>query len=212
MKIVVDENGNRIDELKIRNEEIIQSLEGVLQEFLEEKQMLLAMKKPPKLGYRFMKQIVLELAKYPQMRADDFADIDYETVNYYYLKFSELIAYYNRYFEIIDNKNIFMRYMGIDVRQYDLLENHEDEQIQSVMRMVNGDYIGLGWVAGESGNADVKATTSRLRASGGAGHSVTSATEDKLLEQAPALTPFELEKQMISILGGGNKALLKRGN
>ena len=36
-KIVCDEYGVPIDELAIRNAEIIQSLEGVLQEFLEEK-------------------------------------------------------------------------------------------------------------------------------------------------------------------------------
>lgn len=202
MKIVIDEQGNVIDELKIRNEEIIESLKGVLQEFLEEKNMLLAMKKQPKLGYRFMKQIMLQLAQYPQMKPEDFVDLDYETVNHYYLQFSELIAYYNRYFEIVDNKNIFMRYMGIDVRQYEILEEHDDEKIQSVMRMVNGDYVGLGWVAGESGEADVKATTSRLRASGGAGHSVTTASEDKLIEKVDQRSPAELERQLAAIMGG----------
>ena len=201
-KIIIGENGEPIDELAERNEEIIESLKEVLQEFLEEKNMLLAMKKQPKLGYRFMKQIMLQLAQYPQMKPEDFVDLDYETVNHYYLKFSELIAYYNRYFEIVDNKNIFMRYMGIDVRQYEILEEHDDEKIQSVMRMVNGDYIGLGWVAGESGEADVKATTSRLRASGGAGHSVTTASEDKLIEKVEAKSPLELERQLASIMGG----------
>lgn len=209
MKIVIDEQGNVIDELEIRNEEIIESLKVVLKEFIEEKNMLLAMKKQPKLGYRFMKQIMLKLAQYPQMKPEDFVDLDYETVNHYYLKFSELIAYYNRYFEIVDNKNIFMRYMGIDVRQYESLENHEDEQIQSVMRMVNGDYIGLGWVAGESGDADVKATTSRLRASGGAGHSVTTASEDKLLEKVDAPSENELMSKLANIIGGDTRKLLK---
>ncbi len=200
--IIIGEDGNPIDELAKRNEEIIESLKGVLQEFIEEKNMLLAMKKQPKLGYRFMKQIMLQLAQYPQMKPEDFVDLDYETVNHYYLKFSELIAYYNRYFEIVDNKNIFMRYMGIDVRQYEILEEHDDEKIQSVMRMVNGDYVGLGWVAGESGEADVKATTSRLRASGGAGHSVTTASEDKLIEKAEGKSPMEMERQLANIVGG----------
>lgn len=207
MKIVIDEQGNVIDELKTRNEEIIESLKGVLQEFIEEKNMLLAMKKQPKLGYRFMKQIMLQLAQYPQMKPEDFVDLDYETVNHYYLKFSELLAYYNRYFEIVDNKNIFMRYMGIDVRQYEILEEHDDDKIQSIMRMVNGDYIGLGWVAGESGEADVKATTSRLRASGSAGHSVTTASEDKLIEKVEAQTPAQMMTLLGSIVGGEQKKL-----
>lgn len=210
MKIVIDEQGNVIDELEIRNQEIIERLKEVLQEFIEEKNMLLAMKKQPKLGYRFMKQIMLKLAQYPQMKPEDFVDLDYETVNHYYLKFSELIAYYNRYFEIVDNKHIFMRYMGIDVRQYEILEEHNDEKIQSVMRMVNGDYVGLGWVAGESGEADVKATTSRLRASGSAGHSVTTASEDKFLEVEKISSPLDLEKRYENIINMNSK-LLKRG-
>lgn len=195
--IVVDENGNAVDELAERNEEIKRNLEGVLEDFIQEKNMLLAMKKQPKLGYRFMKMIMLELAKYPSMKLQDYIDLDYDTVNHYYIKFSELIAYYNRHFEIVDNKNIFMRYLGVDVHQYDRLEKHEDERIQQVMRMIDGDYVGLGWVASESGEADVKATTSRLRASGGAGHSVVTAAEEKVFEQGMGMTDDELAKKLL---------------
>lgn len=205
--IELDENGNRIDRLEEKNNEVKRALEPILKEFIEERNMLLAAKKQPKLGYRFMKQIMLELAKYPPMKARDFVDLDYETVNYYYLKFTELTAFYNRYFEIVDNKNIFMRYCGLDVRQYEELENHTDERIQSVMRMINGDYIGMGWVASESGEADVKGTTTRLRSSGGAGHNVTTATEDKLVEKISASSPTELLNQVSSIIGGDIKAL-----
>jgi hypothetical protein len=183
MNIYLNENGNQIDLLEERNKEIKENLDGVLQDFISEKNMLLAIKKQPKLGYRFMKMIMLELAKYPSMKLQDYIDLDYDTVNHYYIKFSELIAYYNRHFEIVDNKNIFMRYLGVDVHQYDRLEKHYDERIQQVMRMIDGDYVGLGWVASESGEADVKATTSRLRASGGAGHGVVSAVEEKALMQ-----------------------------
>ena len=195
-KVVLDENGNVIDELEVRNKEIKSNLEGVLQDFIDEKNMLLAMKKQPKLGYRFMKMIMLELAKYPSMSLQDYIDLDYDTVNHYYIKFSELIAYYNRHFEIVDNKNIFMRYLGVDVHQYDRLEKHDDERIQQVMRMIDGDYVGLGWVASESGEADVKATTSRLRASGGEGHSVVTAAEEKVIEQAMGMSDTELENRL----------------
>ena len=195
--VVVDENGNVVDELALRNEEIKANLEGVLQDFINEKNMLLAMKKQPKLGYRFMKMIMLELAKYPSMSLQDYIELDYDTVNHYYIKFSELIAYYNRHFEIVDNKNIFMRYLGVDVHQYDRLEKHDDERIQQVMRMIDGDYVGLGWVASESGEADVKATTSRLRASGGAGHSVVTAAEEKVIEQGMGMTDDELAKKLL---------------
>lgn len=197
MKIYLDDNGNPIDLLEERNNEIKANLEAVLQDFISEKNMLLAMKKQPKLGYRFMKMIMLELAKYPSMKLQDYIDIDYDTVNHYYIKFSELIAYYNRHFEIVDNKNIFMRYLGVDVHQYDRLEKHDDERIQQVMRMIDGDYVGLAWVAGESGEADAKATTSRLRASGGAGHSVVTAAEEKVIEQGMGMTDDELAKKLL---------------
>lgn len=195
--IVTDLDGNVVDELENKNNKIKENLEGVLQDFINEKNMLLAMKKQPKLGYRFMKMIMLELAKYPSMKLQDYIDLDYDTVNHYYIKFSELIAYYNRHFEIVDNKNIFMRYLGVDVHQYDRLEKHDDERIQQVMRMIDGDYVGLGWVASESGEADVKATTSRLRASGGAGHSVVTAAEEKVIEQGMGMTDDELTKKLL---------------
>lgn len=195
------DDGFCVDLLKSRNEQVIKALEPTLEEFLKEKNMLLACKKPPKLGYRFMKQIMVELAKLPRMPAEEYVDLDYETIQNYYLNFNELIAYYNKYFEIVDNKNIFMSYMGIDDRQYEELENHSNDQIKRFMRRINGDYIGMGWIAGESGEADVKATTSRLRASGTAGHSVTSASEDKMMEKVESATPYELQNRLNAILG-----------
>lgn len=199
---ILDENGNPIDELEQKNREVKAKLEPILEEFLVEKKQMLAMKKVPKLGYRFMKQIMLELSHYPPMSAEDFVSLDYETVNRYYIKFSELTAYYNRHFEIVDNKNIFQRYMCINSRQYEALENHEDEQIQGVMRMINGDYIGLAWIAGESGDANPKATTDRLKASGAAGHDVTSAVEDKMIDKmGKSSSPLELENMLNGIFG-----------
>lgn len=206
---VLDEYGNPIDELEQKNRDVKKALEPVLNEFLEEKKQLISMKKPPKLGYRFMRQIALELAHYPPMKAEDFVSLDYETVKRYYVKFSELIAYYNRYFEIVDNKNIFQSYMGIDWRMYEQLENHEDEQIQAIMRRINGDYIGLGWSAAENGDTNVKATTDRLKSSGAAGHNVTYAAEDKLIDKLSTIpTDTELDNKLDGIFG---KKRLKGG-
>lgn len=182
--------------LDIRNEEVKKNLEPILQEFIEEKNTLLQMKKVPKLGYRFMRQIMLQLAKVPPMSTDDFFNLDFEIVNFFYVKFSELIAYYNRYFEIVDNKLIFQRYMGIDTDQYARLENHDDERIRRVMQMVDGDYIGMGWVASESGEANATATAKRLSAAGGAGHSVMSATEQKVFGISGERTQSEWERTL----------------
>lgn len=153
-----------------------------------------------------MKQIMLQLAKFSPMKVQEYVEIDFETINHYYIKFSELIAYYNRYFEIVDNKNIFMRYLGVDIDQYQRLENHSDERIRRVMRMVETDYIGMGWVAGESGEADVKATTTRLRASGGAGHSVITAVEEKALDKFGELpSNNEIDQEFNAVFGVAKK-------
>ena len=208
MNVYIDEKGEQYDPCEEKNEAVKQALEPILQEFLEEKSMLLAMKKQPKLGGRFMKMLVLELIKYSPMRVEDYVELDFETINHYYIKFSELIAHYNRYFEIVENKNIFMRYLSIDPDQYDRLENHDDERIQRVMRMIDSDYIGMGWSSIENGEVDSKGTTARLKASGKAGHSVTSAVEDKILKSAEALSPYEMEQQFQAIVSG-SKNLLK---
>lgn len=206
MQIYTDEKGNVIDICEEKNTQVISNLSDVLKEFLEEKNAILAMKKQPKLGYRFMKQIMLQLAKFSPMKVQEYVEIDFETINHYYIKFSELIAYYNRYFEIVDNKNIFMRYLGVDIDQYQRLENHSDERIRRVMRMVETDYIGMGWVAGESGEADVKATTTRLRASGGAGHSVITAVEEKALDKFGELpSNNEIDQEFNAVFGVAKK-------
>ena len=210
-KIVCDEYGALIDELAIRNEDIKARLFPYLQEFIEEKEMMIGMKKPPKLGYRFTKQIYLVLASYGTMNADKFVSLDYDDIYDFWLKYLDLTAFYNRYFEIVDNKQLFCAFCGLNSRQYAELEKSEDEDIRNLMNTINGAFIGLGFMAGESGNADAKAVSSRLRAKE-VGHEVISAVEDKALAKVTAPTALELEKQMISILGGGNKALLKRGN
>jgi hypothetical protein len=81
------------------------------------------------------------------------------------------------------------------------LENSEDEDIKSLMNSINGTFVGLGFVAGESGNADVKATSQRMRTKG-EGHNLITASEDKLLEKVEPKSPLELERQLASIMGG----------
>ena len=204
---VVDlETGNVVDELAIRNEKIKDSLATILEEFMGEKNENKALKVKEKLGYRFAKQIFLELSKYPRMTPEKFAALTYEKIEDYWLKYLELTAYYNRYFEIVDNKQLLMAFMGINSRQYSELENSIDDDIKSLMNSINSTFVGLGFVAGESGNADVKATSQRMRTKG-EGHSLISASEDKLLEQAEARSPLDLERQLAAIMGAPIKQL-----
>lgn len=204
--VVTDLDGNVIDELALRNEDIKNSLATILEEFMGEKNENKALKVKEKLGYRFAKQIFLALSQYPRMTPEKFAELTYETIEDYWLKYLELTAYYNRYFEIVDNKQLLMAFMGINSRQFAELENSDDDDIKSLMNSINSTFVGLGFVAGESGNADVKATSQRMRTKG-EGHSLISASEDKLLEQAEARSPLDLERQLAAIMGAPIKQL-----
>ena len=201
-KIVLDKNNNPIDELAERNEEIKEKLAPILAEFVDEKERMIALKKPAKLGYQFTKQIYLVLAGYGLMSAEKFVELDYDDIYDLWLKYLDLTAYYNRYFEIVDNKQLFCAFAGLNTRQYAELERSDNEDIKNLMITINNAFVGLGFVAGESGNADVKAVSTRLRANGEAGHGVISASEDKLLEKVEPKSPLELERQLASIIGG----------
>lgn len=205
--IVVElETGKVIDELGARNDEIKDQLAETLEEFIGEKNSNKVLKVREKLGYRFAKQIYLVLSQYPRMTPEKFAELTYETIEDYWLKYLELTAYYNRYFEIVDNKQLLMAFMGINSRQFAELENSDDDDIKSLMNSINSTFVGLGFVAGESGNADVKATSQRMRTKG-EGHSLISASEDKLLEQVNARSPLDLERQLNAIMGTQFKQL-----
>lgn len=200
-KIIIDENGEPIDELAERNEEIKAQLAPILEEFIEEKNTNKALKVREKLGYRFAKQIFLALNRYPRMSPEKFYSLEYEDIEDYWQKYLELTAYYNLYFEIVDNRQTLQAFMGINSRQYAELENSEDEDIKSLMCSINSTFVGLGFVAGESGNADVKATSQRMRTKG-EGHSLITASEDKLLEKVEAPSENDLMRQLKSVLGG----------
>lgn len=197
-KIVLDgETQEPIDELELKNNDIKAKLEVVLREFLDERDEMKMLKKATKLGYRFTKQLYYELAKYPPMSIDDFASLDYDTLNDLWLHYLDLTAYYNRYFEIVDNKQLWCAYSGLNSRQYSQLEKSDDEDIRNLMNSINSAFIGLGFIAAESGNADVKGVNQRLRSSGEAGHSVVTAAEEKVIEQGMGMTDDELAKKLL---------------
>lgn len=205
--IVIDENGNEIDLLAQRNEEIKQKLKPVLDEFLAEKKVLMSYRKPMNLGYRFSKQLMYVMSSYGQMSAENVAKLDYETINDFWLKYLDITAYYNRYFDIVDNKQMFQVFMGINNRIYTQLERHQDEDIRNLMQTINDSFIGLGFTASESGNAQPASVKQRLGAKE-AGHNVVSATDDLLadkLSQQP--TQQEIERRVKAILGDDIKMI-----
>lgn len=202
-EIILDENGTPIDYLAVRNEEIQEKVKPALDMFLLENKNANKMGFK-KFGYRLALQIDNVLRSYGLMSADEVANLDYETIEDNWNKFRDLIAYYNLYFEIVANKQLFCAFARINNRIYSQLEKHQDDDIRSLMISINDSFVGLGFTASESGNADSKATKIRLGAKD-VGHSVVSASEELAAQAVTGKTPQELEREMNRILGADIK-------
>lgn len=192
MRIYYDGDGNEMPSpLAQKNEEIKERLQPIYDKFLEEQEKMKFAKKPTKLGYRFSKHLFLQFYKYPRMSVREFANLDYDTIYEYWLYYLELTAFYNEAFEIVDNKQYFQAYMGINGRQFAELEESDDGEIRDIMNEIDSSFIGLGFAATESGNTDSKATGRRLSASGEAGHKVTTASEEKIAKVIQEMSETE---------------------
>ena len=128
-KLTYDENGEVVDYLAERNEEIKANLAEVLEMFKEKE----AANKNGKKNYGFMfsMQINNELNKYPKMAVEKFANLDADDISYYWNSYYDLMCYYNQFFEIVPNRQTFLRYIGLNARQYQQLQESEDEDIRS---------------------------------------------------------------------------------
>lgn len=200
-KIVLDKDGNPIDELRDRNDKLIEKLASKMEELRMEKNA--DTKGNKRFGFRAMMQIENELMQSPIMTAEKFIELDYDDIEYYWRSFHALMSHYNMTFEIVPTRQTFMLYLGINSRMYKQLLNggeNNDEDIKDLMTFIEDRLVGKAFTASESGNADAKAVTTRLRAKD-VGHDVISASEDKLLDKVDAKTPLELERQFAAIVG-----------
>lgn len=197
-QIYVDENGNEIDYLAVRNDEIKERLAPALDILLEERKK--DTKGFKKFGYRMSVQLDSCLRSYGLMSAEEFVNIDYDTIEDNWNKFRDLIAYYNLYFDLVANKQLFCAFFRINNRMYGQLERHENEEIRELMISINDSFIGLGFSASESGGVDSRATKLRLGAKG-AGHGVISETEDRIVGAKEEETPQMLERKLFALLG-----------
>lgn len=203
-KIVLDENGNVVDELANRNEEIKADLEPKLQQFIEkEREYMITTKKALKWGFQFQMQLVNRLHEYPLMSAEKFSELTADDIWDYYCKFHSLMAYYNMYTEIVPNMEMFMAFAQINMRMYlDLKKGgyNQDEEIIAIINYLETEVLGHAWNAIDNGGADVKAVSKRVSAKGV--HEVISASEDKLLEKVEAPSENDLMRQLKSVIGG----------
>jgi hypothetical protein len=190
--------------LDYKNDKIKGELEDILQDFLKEQ--LLDKSGRKKFGFRILCQIEDCLGKYGRMSADEFVNLTAEDIEDLWWHFHSLMAYFNRYFEIVPNRQSFMLYARINSRQYKQLMESQDEDIRSVIAFIEDRLIGKGFSAGESGNANDKAVMNRLK-SADVGHNVVSASEERVINAVVGKTPQELEREMKAILGGDIKAL-----
>ena len=202
--IVIDEHGNEIDVLEEKNNEIKTRLAEVVQNF--QKQQAMDRTGRRKFGFQLLMQIEDELGTYGRISADEIVNLTAEDIDELWWHFHSLMAYFNRFFEIVLNRPSFMLYARINSRQYKMLCDSEDEDVRSVMSFIEDRLVGKGFSAGESGNANDKAIYNRLRSSG-VGHNVTTASEDKVLQAVTSRTPNELQRDLQAVLRDSTKLL-----
>lgn len=200
----IEVDGKTMEFLDYKNDKIKGELEDILQDFLKEQ--LLDKSGRKKFGFRILCQIEDCLGKYGRMSADEFVNLTAEDIEDLWWHFHSLMAYFNRYFEIVPNRQSFMLYARINSRQYKQLMESQDEDIRSVIAFIEDRLIGKGFSASESGNADTKATKMRLEAKD-VGHNVVTAKDDKIIQAVAGKTPQELEREMKAILDGEVKRL-----
>lgn len=212
MKITLDENGNIVDRLAERNDEIIRELAPKLQLFIDKEQGDTS-KGKHKYGFQLQMQIVDALHKYPRMPPEVFAELTADDIWDYYEKYHSLLAYYNMHFEIVPNVELFTAFMGINMRMYLELKNggyNEDEAIIATINCLETEVLGNSYGAADHGNADFKSISKRVSAKGV--HEVISASEDKIIKVAENSSPAQLSQWLSSVIGGGDeKKKLKGG-
>ena len=198
----IEVDGKTMEFLDYKNEQVIEKLQPIMEEFraLDKKAML------KKFGFRALMQIEDELGKYGRMSAEEFVNLTADDIDDLWWHFHSLMAYYNRFFEIVPNLQSFMLYARINLRQYKQLKESQDEDIRSAIAFIEDRLIGKGFSASESGNADGKAVMNRLK-SADVGHNVVSASEERVINAVVGKTPQELEREMKAILGGDIKKL-----
>ena len=195
-KIILDDEGNVIDELAVRNEEIKTRLQPYVETLSAER----ASNKKAKLGYKIGFLLDDAFRSYGLMKVEDYVELTVDDIEYYWNSFRAIIVHYVVLFDVIVNKQDFCAYMGITNAQYEQLENSDDEDIKHYMASINDSFIGLGFKASETGGADVSAIKQRLGAKK-AGHSVISAKEEMIAEALVARPTEVMMKEALQLLG-----------
>lgn len=205
--IVLDKQGNIIDELAERNEEIKQRLQPILDKLLAEKEEDEARAKPAyrRYGYRLVVSLNQVLRSYPLRTTDELGRLDYDTIEDNFHKYMDLVSYYNQYFDFVANKQDFCAFMRVNLRKYQELEQSEDDEIARLMGAINDYFISLGFSGGEMGNLNATSTAMRLKTRG-AGHNLRENRTDASYEfHVVSESPAEIASKVANLLGESKK-------
>lgn len=187
------DNGETIEYLDQKNNEVIDSLQEIIKDFKSKEAKDKSGRK--KFGFMLSMQIEDTLGKYGRMSADEFVNLTADDIDDLWWHFHSLMAYFNRYFEIVPNRQSFMLYARINSRQYKNLMESKDEDMRSVIAFIEDRLVGKGFSAGESGNANDKAVMNRLRTAD-AGHNLVSASEERVIKTFDKPSPEEILKKV----------------
>jgi hypothetical protein len=190
------EDGKTVEFLTYKNQQIIENLQDIINDLkTQEKKSTLK-----KFGFRALMQVEDELGKYGRMNAEEFVNLTADDIEDLWWHFHSLIAYFNRFFEIVPNRQSFMLYARINSRQYKQLMESQDEDIRSVIAFIEDRLIGKGFSAGESGNADSKAVMGRLQARN-EGHGIVKESDGKLLDAVAKRSPEDTMREILNLVG-----------
>ena len=205
MKEYIQLDDEIIEYLDAKNEKVIESLEEIILEFKAKEQKDKSGRR--KFGFMCLMQIENELGRYGRMSADEFVTLTADDIEDLWWHFHSLMAHFNRFFEIVPNRQSFLLYARLNSRQYKQLMESKDEDMRSVIDFIEDRLVGKGFSAGESGNANDKAIINRLRTQD-AGHNLVTASEERVINKINEKpTPNELLKRINNIVGEEPKRL-----
>jgi len=203
MNIVLDENGNTVNVLQERIDELREKLKPLYDKLLVEKAENEERKKPLNLrwGYRLASKMSCILRQNGIRKTYEIPDITYETIFEHFTAYMELVAEYNEHFDFPANKQDFCALLQITERTYNNLCKHEDDEIKLLMESINDYLNGLGFHAGEGGNLNDRATMSRLKIREAGQGLVENDATITILDKTEKESPLELQNQLNRLLG-----------
>lgn len=188
----------KIDRIKSKSADMLAKLIAEKEENEQRKKPL-----PNRYGYRFATKLASETRQLGLKNMDEILAIENSDIKEYFNAYTDLIAFYNEYFDLPANKQDFCALVGITVSTYNSWENSKDEERRMLIQSIDDYFNSLGFHAGEVGNVNDKATIARMKIKdAGQGLVENNFQATITVENGMNKSPLELEKQIQRLLGG----------